>query len=145
MSLALREAAPADLERLLDLDERASGDRAWSPSGWSAVLDARDATVWLAEEGQATGFLAVRWIADEGHVQTVGVVPEARRQGVARALLDQAASEGRRRGVTAWLLEVRVDNSSARALYENLGYAEVGRRPRYYACGADAVLMTCKV
>ena len=145
MTSALREATPADLERLLDLDERAAGERAWPASAWVAVLETSDATVWLAGEDQTTGFLAVRWIADEGHVQTVGVVPEARRRGVARALLDQAASEGRRRGVTAWLLEVRADNTSARALYENLGYAEVGRRPRYYACGTDAVLMTCKV
>ena len=32
----------------------------------------------------------------------------------------------------ALLLEVRVSNAPAIALYEKMGFAQVGRRPRYY-------------
>jgi ribosomal-protein-alanine N-acetyltransferase len=32
-------------------------------------------------------------------------------------------------------------NLAAKRLYESNGYREVGRRPRYYADGADAVLL----
>jgi ribosomal protein S18 acetylase RimI-like enzyme len=39
-------------------------------------------------------------------------------------------------------LEVRADNAGALALYHAHGFLEAGRRPRYYADGADAVLMT---
>ena len=36
-------------------------------------------------------------------------------------------------------LEVRDGNTAARALYATAGFAPVGRRPRYYADGEDAV------
>jgi [ribosomal protein S18]-alanine N-acetyltransferase len=39
-------------------------------------------------------------------------------------------------------LEVHAQNSSALALYSNLGFQEVGRRPKYYRDGGDAVLLT---
>lgn len=39
-------------------------------------------------------------------------------------------------------LEVRTGNAAARALYAGAGFAEVGRRRRYYTDGEDAVLMT---
>lgn len=35
-------------------------------------------------------------------------------------------------GVKTLCLEVRVSNASAIALYQKLGFTEVGRRPRYY-------------
>ncbi len=145
MNVSFRMAEPSDLDLLMELDAQAAGERAWPESAWRAVLTTSDATVLLALKDVALGFLAVRWIVDEGHVQTLGVVAEARRQGVAGALLDEGERLGRIRGVCAWLLEVRSDNLGAIMLYENVGYAEVGRRPRYYACGADAVLMTRKV
>jgi ribosomal-protein-alanine N-acetyltransferase len=38
-------------------------------------------------------------------------------------------------------LEVSATNDAARRLYDGAGFVEVGRRPRYYADGTDAVLM----
>jgi ribosomal-protein-alanine N-acetyltransferase len=38
-------------------------------------------------------------------------------------------------------LEVKTHNSRAIRLYKRLGFQEVGRRPKFYACGADALLM----
>jgi ribosomal-protein-alanine N-acetyltransferase len=38
-------------------------------------------------------------------------------------------------------LEVAPGNAAARALYASAGYAEVGRRPRYYPDGSDALLL----
>jgi ribosomal protein S18 acetylase RimI-like enzyme len=43
-------------------------------------------------------------------------------------------------------LEVGAGNSVARALYESMAFAEVGRRPAYYASSnEDAILMTWEV
>lgn len=39
------------------------------------------------------------------------------------------------------VLEVKAHNERAIALYRRHGFEEVGRRPKFYACGADAVLM----
>jgi hypothetical protein len=38
-------------------------------------------------------------------------------------------------------LELKAHNQKALRLYERHGFAEVGRRPKFYACGADALLM----
>lgn len=39
------------------------------------------------------------------------------------------------------VLEVKAHNQRAIRLYEHLGFVAVGRRAKFYACGADALLM----
>jgi ribosomal protein S18 acetylase RimI-like enzyme len=39
-------------------------------------------------------------------------------------------------------LEVRASNEAARRFYGELGFDEVGARPRYYPDGEDAVLLS---
>lgn len=39
------------------------------------------------------------------------------------------------------MLEVRVSNGAAIALYDQLGFKQVGRRKKYYPDGEDAILM----
>lgn len=82
-----------------------------------------------------------RIAADEAEILTLAVHPDARRQGLGRALLDKAAQMVAERGATALFLEVALRNTAARALYTAAGFAEVGRRRRYYADGDDAMVM----
>ena len=64
----------------------------------------------------------------------------AREQGLEPLLL---AEEARRRGARELVLEVRADNPVAAALYRSEGFAEIGRRPRYYQPDdVDAIVMT---
>jgi ribosomal-protein-alanine N-acetyltransferase len=82
-------------------------------------------------------------VHDEIHVLNVGTAPEARRQGVGRALMEEAVARGRGRGARLSTLEVRRSNAPAIALYRSLGYLAVGVRPRYYAEeDEDAIVMT---
>jgi ribosomal-protein-alanine N-acetyltransferase len=87
--------------------------------------------------GQAIGYLTYRVTAGEGEVLHVEVRPEWRRQGVGRALILQT-----RREAPVWHLEVRESNAAARALYEQLGFVEVGRRLAYYSDGETAILLS---
>jgi len=57
-------------------------------------------------------------------------------------LLEAALRNETASGTHAALLEVRVSNHAARAFYASTGFVAVGRRPRYYANGEDALLMT---
>lgn len=50
------------------------------------------------------------------------VAPEARRQGVARALMEAARKFGKETGANGVALETGIDNTQAQALYEQLGY-----------------------
>jgi ribosomal-protein-alanine N-acetyltransferase len=44
-------------------------------------------------------------------------------------------------GAARLFLEVAENNSAGRALYERLGFTQVGKRPRYYPSGIDALLL----
>lgn len=50
------------------------------------------------------------------------VAPHARRQGVARALMEAARQHALDRGAGRLQLETAIDNSPAQALYESLGW-----------------------
>jgi ribosomal-protein-alanine N-acetyltransferase len=71
--------------------------------------------------------------ADECEVITLAVPHGARRAGVGRALMEALLRSARAGGAAAVHLEVGTGNTAARALYESMGFAPVGRRPGYYA------------
>jgi ribosomal-protein-alanine N-acetyltransferase len=68
----------------------------------------------------------------EAQLLNLSVVPDSRRQGLGRALLEQFAADARRLGAEQLFLEVRVGNGHAIALYEGAGFAPIGRRAAYY-------------
>ncbi|WP_375261194.1 GNAT family N-acetyltransferase [Palleronia sp.] len=78
------------------------------------------------------GFALGRIAADEAELLTVAVHPDARRQGVGRALLAAYHDAAKRCGAVTSFLEVAETNDGARALYAAEGYGEIGRRPGYY-------------
>lgn len=87
------------------------------------------------------GFLIGRTVADEAELLTLAVAPEARRQGIARALMAEFYARAHARGARTAFLEVASGNASAFALYQAEGWAESGLRRNYYAPGIDAILM----
>ena len=100
--------------------------------------------VWA--ETAPDGFVLMRQAGDEAEVLTLAVLPEARRQGRASALMRAALETCRSRGVTQVFLEVAADNPGAQALYATLGMVEGGRRRAYYARPdgppVDALILT---
>ena len=82
-------------------------------------------------------------VLDEGYITNVAVRPEYRRQGIASELLEVFRRFGEGNHMAFLTLEVRAGNAPAIALYEKLGFREVGRRKNYYrAEHEDALLMT---
>ena len=95
-----------------------------------------------AEDGHILGYAGLHVIVDEGYIDNIAVEPDARRHGVASALLDVYCRFGAV-NLAFLTLEVRAGNAPAIALYEKLGFRQVGRRKNYYrAEHEDALLMT---
>ncbi len=92
-------------------------------------------------EAPGRGFVLARVAADEAEILTLAVAPPCRRQGVGAALLAAAMAGAVARGAAAMFLEVSEGNAAARTLYLAAGFAEVGRRRRYYPDGADALVL----
>ncbi len=104
-----------------------------------ALLLAMPGAFGLWREG--AGLVLARMAAGEAEILTVAVVPAARRRGHGTALLREGMAAARARGAGAMFLEVAAGNAPALALYAREGFVEVGRRRRYYADGADALVL----
>ena len=94
------------------------------------------------EEGNVLGYVGLHVVVDEGYIDNIAVEPDARRHGVASALLDVYCRFGGA-NLAFLTLEVRSSNAPAIALYEKHGFQRAGLRPGYYQHPReDAVIMT---
>ena len=64
-----------------------------------------------------------------------------RRKGIAQSVINRLIDELLEKKVENIFLEVRVSNYGARALYEKLGFKEIGIRKNYYENAEDAIVM----
>ena len=110
----------------------------WGETALSAMLALPGAFGVMAGE---QGFVLARAAAGEAEVLTLAVLPERRRGGLGGSLLAAAAAGAVLRGAEALFLEVSERNDAALALYAAAGCEAVGRRRRYYADGADALVL----
>lgn len=92
---------------------------------WSYWIVAMDAE-------QVVGYVGSQSSVDETDIMNIAVHPDWRRNGIAEKLIDSLIAELKNRGSRALMLEVRVSNIPAIALYEKLGFRQVGRRKNYY-------------
>lgn len=82
------------------------------------------------------------WVLfEEAHVTRLAVDPEHRRQGIAKELMLRLMEEALTMSASAMTLEVREHNEAAIRLYESLGFAKQGMRPRYYEDTGEAALI----
>ena len=116
----------AELERICFADP-------WSEKSVASELDNRWA-LWLVamEEGCVVGYIGSQTSIDETDVMNVAVHPDYRRRGIAESLIIRLVEELKTRGSHALMLEVRSSNAPAIALYEKLGFVQVGCRKNYY-------------
>ena len=77
----------------------------------------------------------------EADILTVAVLPEYRRQGIAKEFMRQIEEWSKERGASAMMLEVEQTNESAIELYKSLGYMKISVRMDYYGPGKDAFVM----
>lgn len=88
---------------------------------------------WVAEcAGILVGYGILTIGAGESHVLNLCVSPSQQGRGYGRLILQRLIEEAQRHPVECIFLEVRPTNLSAIALYQRLGFNEIGRRKDYY-------------
>lgn len=93
------------------------------------------------EQGRVLGWAGFQHILGEGSVTNVAVAPEVRRRGIGQALMAHLLDKARMHALASLTLEVRASNVAAIALYENLGFKVLGRRPGFYEAPREDALM----
>ncbi|WP_265633997.1 GNAT family N-acetyltransferase [Acidiphilium sp. PA] len=131
-------ASPLCADLLAGVHRACFGPAAWSAASIAALFTTGLVFGYALEPG---GMVLARAVADEAEILTIGVVPAARRQGLARRLLGLAAAEAGRRGAATLFLEVAADNEPALCLYRAFGFADCAIRRDYYGRGRDALLL----
>ena len=115
----------------------------WSERSIASELT-NEYSLWLVEErdGVAVAYVGSQSCPPEADVMNVAVAPAFRRQGIGEGLMIALVDALRDKGMESLTLEVRSSNSPAIALYDRLGFTEVGRRPNYYTDPReDALIM----
>lgn len=151
--VSLRRCTRADLPTILAI-EHASYPSPWTYAAFVRELHNQHGRFFVAEKGGERlagvrriilGYICSWLIVDEVHILNIAVHPNARQQGIARALLDKTLTEGQHAGACTANLEVRQSNTAAIALYQQFGFQTVATRRKYYHNGEDALLMVCSL
>lgn len=95
------------------------------------------------EENNIIGYIGIWTLLDECQINRIAVMPEKRKIGIGKTILNHVIELTRDMGVKSWYLEVRESNTAAQALYRSAGFSSVGTRKNYYINPVeDAVLMS---
>jgi [ribosomal protein S18]-alanine N-acetyltransferase len=139
----LRPMVPGDLDGVIRI-ERMIYEHPWTLGNFRDSLHA-GYSCWMLECGGSVAGYGVLMIGvEEAHVLNLSVAREWQRCGLGRYLLQHFITIARSENVRCILLEVRLSNTPARALYAQAGFRELYVRSGYYP-GAqgreDAILM----
>ena len=147
--LQLRPMGAADAEAAAGLEERCFAGAAHTPWTVTMFLDelgqdvAAPRSWWVAhDDGKLIGIAGGMAVDRDVQILDVAVDAAYRRQGIARKLLAHVSYDAQMLGCETASLEVEEENDAARALYEALGFSQVGVRRGYYGAGRDAIVMS---
>ena len=141
MGFEILPASLRDLSAFHKLEHACFKKDAWSLFDLVAVLTFPDVVrLKVVQDSRMVGFIAGDPRQSQGFswIATLGVLPEYRRQGIAKALLQ--ACESRLHSPRIRLC-VRMSNESAIGLYHHAGYQTIDVWRKYYNNGEDAMIM----
>lgn len=130
--MIIRRMNLEDVSAIAELEKVCFSDP-WSENSIASEVE-NPLSYWLVAEvdGMVVGYVGSQTVLDAADMMNLAVSPDYRQQGVGQALVNALVEHLQQNKVIALLLEVRVSNAPAIALYESLGFEQVGRRPRYY-------------
>ena len=117
--MIIRKMNLGDVSAIAELEKLCFSDP-WSEQSIASV------------DGVVAGYVGSQTVLDAADMMNLAVSPDHRRRGIGQTLVNALVEHLRQNKVLALLLEVRVSNAPAIALYESLGFEQVGRRPKYY-------------
>ena len=123
----------AHVPQVAAIETECFGREGWSEKSVAGELS-NTLALWLVavDGGRVAGYVGSQTVCAETDMMNVAVTAGFRRRGIAEQLVNALVAELKAMGSHSLTLEVRASNVPAQALYEKLGFTQVGRRPRYY-------------
>jgi len=149
--IEVRALKEGDLDTIMDI-ERASFPLPWTRGEFRQEFHANPGGLKVAElEGVVAGYSVSRVelafevrkfrIYRRCHLLKIAVAPGLRKRGVGERLLQEVVSRAERKGLREILLEVRLNNFSARRFYSRRGFREVRYKKGFYGRESAVVMV----
>jgi len=144
--ITLRRAYVPDTDGLFEVERSQLQSANWGRDGIKSELLNSAAQIWCAQEdGRICGFVSFRSAAGLAEILNVAVHANDCRRGIGFLLLQKVLDVLKQEGTEIVTLEVNIRNIGAIGLYEKTGFAEVGRREKFYHFTDDAIIMEKKL
>lgn len=143
----LRPMREEDVDAVIAI-ERSAYPFPWTPGIFRDCLRAGYPAWVLRDDDGIFGYGVLSVAAGEAHLLNVCIDPRVQGRGHGRRLLRALLRIARGEGAERVFLEVRPSNPHAVALYQDEGFNEIGRRPRYYPDHGgreDAIVMALEL
>jgi ribosomal-protein-alanine N-acetyltransferase len=141
----LRNISLSDLPQLL-LIEQLTQFSPWTAEIFERCLQAHyEGWVWEIDD-KIAGFIISAQQVGENHILNIGVHPDYQRQGIGQTLVAYVLETAKKKASHISFLEVRRSNTKAIALYEKVGFVQIGERKNYYVAfqGREDALIFAK-
>lgn len=124
--------------------ERLCFSQPWSYDALLEELKNDTAFFHVAEtDGVVSGYVGLHIICGQAFITNIAVLPQYRRRGIAKKLLNSLFITAEKFDLEFISLEVRPSNMPAIALYKSFGFEEIGMRKNFYRNPTeDALIMT---
>ncbi len=142
MSTEIKNLTPENAPAVAEI-EKVCFSHPWSEATLKSEMSDEHAHFFGAYfNGDLAGYIGGRTLFGETEIFNVAVLPEFRRKGLAKALIDRFIEEARAKETEKIFLEVRTSNLPAINLYEKEGFVFCGIRKNYYQDPTEnAILM----
>jgi len=144
--ITIRPMVEADIPWVAEQEKRIFSDP-WPASAFKESMQMSQVLNILAADRhkRPCGYLCAQVVVDEVQIHNVAVLPDYRRLGIGSRLLQEAETFAQEHGAVCSILEVRIDNEPAIAMYKQLGYERIGRRRNYYRSPVCDALVLFKI
>jgi len=135
--MRIRLLSQHDLAAIVKIQNSSAHAAFWGEADYERLADNPQGMILVAEQEGTTpadllGFAAFHRVDEEAELWNLAVVPQHRRQGIAKALFQEASRRLLEAGATRIYLEVRISNAPALGLYHAVGFKTLMRRKDYY-------------
>jgi [ribosomal protein S18]-alanine N-acetyltransferase len=138
--LIIRRATRDDVAAIMQIENASFGSGAWGRDDFLDYLAESEICIFLVAvaSGVVAGYIIGFHKHNRAEVDSLAVKHSHRGRGVAATLMARLISLLRRRGFSILKLTVRLENTTAIALYRKLGFVRERRINGYYEDGAPA-------